>query len=1065
MGAPWGLSPIVHDDRSDLECFALGGVVDDLSSHNGLSLNGSQAAADVLTALMGPALAAAPQPFCLVDADGRVVAANHAFINAVARQDTPESVPGAALAVLLDDPTVTPTRLSLDEATGAPPLVVPLPPGNAAAAPHRLDTWPVEDAHVGALHAVLFRNVATEQRCEQRARRILDERETFFDHLGDVVFHHTLDGELKILNDAVVETLGYTKEALNAEPLAWPRLIHPEDRPEADRFFKELAGHVGRYKGVFRVRHKDGSWRVLEMRLFAHRDEAGAILGYYGVDRDVTKQMEMVERIRESEARYRSYMDNAPYGVFIAGSDRRYREVNPAGCELAGYTEAELTAMRVGDLVPDDRKALAQRQFASLQEHGHASVQHPILRKDGARRIWSVKAAALGEGLFIGFVSDITERVEAQEALAASEDFLRKVLEGVTDGHWDLDLRTGEERHSEGWQRMLGYAPGEIADSMEAFFALVHPEDRGAVKEAGLDHFRRTDTPFCNEFRLRCKDGSYRWVLNRARVMERDEQGAPVRVVGAHLDITESKRAEHALHESETRYRAIFENANDAILITDDAGVYVDVNPAAGRLLGYTPEALLGRSIRDVAPAGSREGLEAIWTKFLDAGSMQDEVPLRRQDGSEIIVEFAACANFLPGRHMAILRDATQRRGAEDALRRAMVRAEHASNAKSEFLANMSHELRTPLNGVMGMIQLVQASPLDDEQRAHLDIALTACQRLTILLGDILDLSRIEAGKLRIVQELFSPTETLRSVEELFRIQAQQAGVTLRLVTHPGVPERLLGDPQRLRQVLFNLAGNAIKFAPGGEVTVEAAALPHHHPGMARLLFLVRDDGDGVADDEVARIFDAFTQLEKTYTRQHQGAGLGLAIVRRLVNAMGGSLCLHTELNQGATFAVSLPFKTPRHEAAARDDHTAPAFAGAGRRVLVVEDDHVNRLVLTQLLRHLDFVVEEARNGQHALDLLDAHRYHCVFMDVQMPVLHGLEATKRLREREQARGLPRTPVVAVTAFVNADDRARMDAAGMDDFLAKPVLQEKLVTALERVLGADHTAAKPTAPNA
>jgi CheY-like chemotaxis protein/nitrogen-specific signal transduction histidine kinase len=390
---------------------------------------------------------------------------------------------------------------------------------------------------------------------------------------------------------------------------------------------------------------------------------------------------------------------------------------------------------------------------------------------------------------------------------------------------------------------------------------------------------------------------------------------------------------------------------------------------------------------------------------------------------------------------------------AEQALRDAVRQAEIASRAKSEFLANMSHEIRTPLNGVMGMLQLLEYTGLSTEQTEYVQAASTSSKRLTRLLSDILDLSRIEAGRLTLYEQEFSLHGIREAVTDIFGLSARNKRLELSFDIDSRIAACLIGDEARLQQILFNLVGNAIKFTSTGFVRMQAHLLRHRRDDQT-ILFTVADTGTGIPDERLHVIFEPFVQAAQSYTRNHQGAGLGLSIVRRLIRLMGGTLAIDSTEGCGTTVCFTLTFRQGHEKQAIPDEAPRPQRANGEPRVLLVEDDDMNLLSGRRLMEMIGYRVEVAKNGLEAVRRVEEDDFDLILMDIQMPIMDGVEASRTIKALPGEKG--RIPIIAMTAYTMCGDREKFLAAGMNEYLAKPVNLESLRAVIAKVAEAPAT---------
>ena len=664
-------------------------------------------------------------------------------------------------------------------------------------------------------------------------------------------------------------------------------------------------------------------------------------------------------------------------------------------------------------------------------------------------------------------------------------------LEMAKAGAWNLNLETGELFWNNAYVRLLGLAP-DFVPTLPAFLDLVHPDDRDLLTLDLQNATGNPAIPFQNRIRM-LLPGGVRWMERKGQVLY-DATGKPVQMIGITADVTEQKVVEDALLESEARYRTILQAAIDGFWMLDIAGRLLEVNAAYCRMSGYSQEELLALGVNDLVDPGATLHTDWRLARIVAQGEDRFELRLRRKDGSSFDAEVSA--QYRPsegGRVVAFLRDITERKladkrirwyleqsesarealkrnGAELALINAQLavernRAEAANQAKSDFLAIMSHELRTPMNSILGMADLLWDSQLNPEQRQYVEVFRRGGSNLLALINDVLDLSKIEAGRMELEQVPFDLKDVIDRAVELVRARARAKGIALMSRLAPGIPTAVVGDPTRLRQVFINLLGNAIKFTESGEVVLRVEKDDAGDP--RRLAFSVSDTGIGIAPDKIETIFEDFKQADPSLARRYGGTGLGLSISRRLVGLMGGRLTVTSTLTQGSTFRFAVPLNdAPLNDAPPGapvsrevDDFTGQRAAGPapppaplpmrpGIRILVAEDSEDNRLLLQAYLKSGAHSLTFAGDGHDAVKQFAPGRFDLVLMDLQMPALGGLAATKIIRARERKSGLTATPILALTADARPEVIARSLAAGCDGHLSKPISKQRLLAAIE-----------------
>jgi two-component system sensor histidine kinase/response regulator len=812
----------------------------------------------------------------------------------------------------------------------------------------------------------------------------------------------------------------------------------------------------------------DGSRRILRGYVSPIRDEAtGDSLGLRIALLDVTARLRAERALQESEERYRNLFENSPIGIYRSTPDGRILVANPALVRLLGYESFEQLSARNLErdgLEPHDRreefKAELERQGEILGHQAEWTSRdgRTVAVRENARVVRDSGGAVL---YYEGTVEDVTERRRVELALAEASSKLEAVIRHSPLAVVTLDLEGKVRSWNPRAEELFGWTEAEV---LGADLPAI-PGPRRRVEECASGQLLHG-----GERQALRKDGS-RLEVSVWNELLRDASGKVRGVVSLIADNTARKKTEASLRESEQRYRDLFENANDIVFSIDLKGNFTSVNKAGERAGGYTRTELLAMNMEAVlAPEDVGRAREMVAGLLAGVAAGSYELAFITKDGRRVALEIVGRLAFHNGRPagiQGIARDVTERKEWERKLEEyarelsrknhelseALAAARLATEAKSRFLANMSHEIRTPMNGVLGMIGLLLETRLDPEQHKYAAEARNSGEALLVLIDEILDITKIEAGKLELRPAPFDFVQWIARAGAVLEVLARQKGIAFRYDIGPGVPRAVRGDQMRLRQVLDNLAGNAIKFTERGEVAVHLA-LDAETARTVVLRCTVEDTGIGIPPDQVGRLFQSFSQVDNSTTKRYPGAGLGLAISRQLVQLMDGAIGCESDPGRGSRFWFTATLgKLPGSLLAPGPAAELSAAAGPPRRetaggsVLLAEDNEVNRLIALRLLERAGYRAEAVPNGRLAVARVMDGGYDAVLMDVHMPEMDGFEATAEIRRRED--GSRRTPVIAMTARAMAGDREKCLEAGMDDYITKPVRKAELIAALER----------------
>lgn len=503
----------------------------------------------------------------------------------------------------------------------------------------------------------------------------------------------------------------------------------------------------------------------------------------------------------------------------------------------------------------------------------------------------------------------------------------------------------------------------------------------------------------------------------------------------------------HELKQTNTRlekYKILSENANDIMLFVDKEGKILEVNDTALKVYGYTIEEFLTMSVFDLRHSNNK--VEVInQMNLADHDGIVFETIHYKKDGTSFYVEVSSQGTYLGNNRvlLSIVRDITERKAAELQVLKAKEAAEAANLAKSQFLANMSHEIRTPMNGILGFLQILELSDLTKDQKECIETIKYSAESLTNIINDILDLSKIEAGKTELENIVFDLHKTVECSIEAFVLLANKKGVNLILNRHSNVPKFVKGDPTKLRQLLINIINNAVKFTTEGQINVDINLI-NQSDDSNTLLFKISDTGIGIAEEDLCKVFKPFSQADASLTRKFGGTGLGLAICKRIATLMKGDIQVESILGKGSTFSFNITLDKAVNIEENKDDAVQKGISAnhSDIKILLAEDNEINVRLFKKLLKLNGYSCDVVENGEEAINAYLNNDYDIIFMDCQMPVLDGYEAARRIRELES--DLKHPYIVAITAYAMKGDKEKCLEAGMDHYLSKPLDIEKVL---------------------
>jgi PAS domain S-box-containing protein len=922
----------------------------------------------------------------------------------------------------------------------------------------------------------IVRDISHRKKAEGALRESEDRLRTIIEGTQALLVSVDADGRLTYANDATAEALGY-KTAEEIIGRLYLDFVHSDDRR---RVFNSMVhqAEAGQPSSMQEFRVVDTEGRIKWFSFISTMvSKDGMFVGMTGVAQNITERKQAEDALRKSEARYRTFFEQAAVGVAeIEHFTGRFLRANRRLCELLGRTEEEMRDTTFQAITHPDDLHLHEEKAAQLLAGtiDHYTLEKRYISKDGTA-IWvnitvsNPREAGETHGRNIVIVEDIMERKRTEAALQASEEKFRQIVSSIPYAVSMLDMNLRFTYVSAGVQRILGYTPEEsMALSLDKIFTPESLAIIGKSFQERLEANARGSDPnyvLILELEQYHKNGST-VLLENTMTFLRNANGVPVGILCVSTDITERKREEAALQASEEKFRQIVSSIPNVVTILDMNLRFTYVSASIQRVLGYTPEEAMTVTLDQIlTPESLAIAYKSFQERFEANAKIPDpnyvlilELEEYHKNGSTVFLEntmtFLRDADGVPVGILCVAADITERKRAEAALQASKDAADTANRSKSIFLANMSHEIRTPMNAILGFAQLMHRDPkLSEQSREHLRIINRSGEHLLALINDILEMSKIEAGRATFIPGTFDLHSLLNDIDMMFRVRTDAKKLRFLSETVGDVPRWVITDEGKLRQILINLLGNAVKFTEEGGVALRLRALERGGE-TTDLQFEVEDTGPGMTEEEIGRLFQAFEQT--TAGIKSGGTGLGLALSRGFIEIMGGSIALTSAVGKGTTFRFEIPVQkgiekeTPPKETSRCVQGLRPGQSEI--RVLIADDRETNRHLLSQLLGAVGFPTREVVNGEEAVRMVHEWKPQVVLMDMTMPVMDGYEATRTIKASPDIKN---TAIIAVTASAFEEDRQRVFAAGADGYLSKPFKDAEFFEIIGRVTGAEY----------
>jgi PAS domain S-box-containing protein len=863
---------------------------------------------------------------------------------------------------------------------------------------------------------------------------------------GIALLDHT--GVYYYMNEVHLSMFGYDDET-ELIGKTWESVY---DQPEIDRINKDIFPVLmeqKKWRGETIGKSKTGKPVYQEITLTVS-DDGGIIC----ICRDIEQRIINRKQIRVHE----KIMEQTNSMLMITNRNREITWVNEAFCNTTGYSMQEVLGQNPGHLLQgkNSNRAIIKKFREALISRTPFNCELLNYKKDGSLYWVDIKCQPLfnEQGQIDGFFAieeDITERKRKDSLLHESKLRLEMAIEGTGAALWDWDISNNTVYYSPSWKKALGYNDKDIRFDLNEWTDRIHPDDREKTMVNLNRYLEGGSQTYEAEVRLRHKDGHYLYFLDRGQITLRDDFGRPSRMTGIAFNISELKETQQKLRESESRWYAALEGSEFGVWEWDLEKDSLYFSPKLKELYGYRPEELHPTTefwIRTCHPDDLEVSKFALDNHLENkTHQFQSDRRVLHRDGTYrwfqsrgIVIERDAEGH--PLKVVGSVVDITERKKLEEELIQAKNSAEANVKTKRRFLANISHEIRTPMHAIMGIAEQLTHSTLNDKQEYYLRIINDSARTLLGIINDVLDISKIEEGKLKIDKVDFGMREILYNVFNLFSDTAEQKNLRYKLNFDEQLNRLFSGDPARVRQILLNIISNALKFTERGTITISCRLLSRSD-NQYNVLFECTDTGIGMSEEMKKKLFEDFSQEDESFERKYGGSGLGLAITNELVHLMNGSITVKSIKDEGTTISIVLPFSesgTILHNVPKMINPAAGKTSLSSLSVLVAEDNQFNRLLLQIMLGNNEISYDMADNGLQAVELATRKNYDLILMDIQMPEMDGIEATKKIRSISNKN----IPIIAITANAVEEELNVYMKEGLTDYLTKPFDEYKLL---------------------